>query len=191
LVSGLGVLPVVGLAVEPHRRPDRLREPVDTDVRQQLVLGEPAFDIPVAVAPPAEFFHDPGREPGRGVVERRGQGLRLGGLDRAVPHLGRPPPLDVFDVPADRRTGVGGRVVGARRRATEVRSTGAPRLASRTFPPSIRPTHAGTRDPCRTATPRLRGDRTIGCGADRDPRFRKLVAVGSKSRPDRAVSPPR
>src|SRR5438874_9916919 len=56
-------------AVHTHRGADRPREPVERDIREDLVFGKAPFDVPVAVAPRPEFLDDPRSEPGRRVGE--------------------------------------------------------------------------------------------------------------------------
>src|SRR6202035_551247 len=77
--------------VHAHGGGDRPREPVERDVREDLVFREASFDVAVAVAPRPEFLDDPRGEPGRrvGEPERRGLGLRA--VYRGVGTLGRAP----------------------------------------------------------------------------------------------------
>jgi hypothetical protein len=88
------------VVVETERRADRLRQPVDHDVRQQFILGEAAFDVAVAVAPGPKLFDDPRRQSDRRVVQRVGQGLRLRTLHQRVGALRGAPAVDVRKVRA-------------------------------------------------------------------------------------------
>src|SRR5262249_53252 len=76
------------LVVVAGRSAKSLRHPVQGDRRQQFVLGETLFHVPVAVAPRAAFFQDPGAQTHRRIVESVGQGLRLWGLQGDVAGLG-------------------------------------------------------------------------------------------------------
>jgi hypothetical protein len=67
-------------------------------------LVKPAFEVAAAVAPGPEFLGDPGGQPGRGVGQRGGEGLRAGGLQVGVTALGVPPPL----LPVQERLALGG-----------------------------------------------------------------------------------
>ena len=108
---------VARLVVDARRRRDRLRRPVDGDVRQQLVLRELALDVAVAVAPGPELLDDPRGQPRRRVVQAVAQGLRLGPLDVAVaPLVGE----ELLPLPAARQflgRDAGGRILHAGRRA--------------------------------------------------------------------------
>src|SRR5262249_27648461 len=72
------------LVVEARRGRDRVRDPVERDVGEELVLGEAALDVAVAVRPSAEFLDDPGRQPDRRVLEAVADRLRLRALDLLV-----------------------------------------------------------------------------------------------------------
>jgi len=76
-------------AVHAHRRADRAREPVERDVREDLVLCEAPLDVAVTVAPRPELLDDPRREPGRRVREADGGGLWLRAVHGRVGALGR------------------------------------------------------------------------------------------------------
>ena len=51
--------------VDPHRRADRPGQPVPGQQRADLVPGEAALDVAVAVAPGPQLLDDPGGQPGR------------------------------------------------------------------------------------------------------------------------------
>ena len=70
--------------VEAGGRVDSLGDPVNHNRVEQLILGVSALHVAVAVAPGAEFFHNPGAEAHRGVVEAVGKGLGLGALDVGI-----------------------------------------------------------------------------------------------------------
>src|SRR3712207_442556 len=76
------------VAVDPEGGAAGLRRPVDGQGGQELVLGEAALYVAVAVAPGAPLLYDPGRKPGRGVVEGVGGGLGLSPLDVGVGAFG-------------------------------------------------------------------------------------------------------
>src|SRR5205823_14582370 len=67
------------------------------DVGEDLVLGEAPLDVAVAVAPGPELLDDPRREPGWGVGEPEGGGLRFCAVYGGVGSLGRAPGRDVFE----------------------------------------------------------------------------------------------
>src|SRR5262247_2970278 len=77
-------LPAAVVVVVAHRGGDGAGDPVQRDDREQEILGEPGFQVAVAVAPGPPFLQDPGGQPGGGVVERIPEGLRFGRLDRVV-----------------------------------------------------------------------------------------------------------
>src|SRR5262249_1963209 len=81
------------LIVEARRRTDRLRDPIDRDIGQQVVLREPPLAIAVAIAPGAKLFDAPGGQSHRRVVQAVGQRLRPGPLDLAVAPSGLNPLL--------------------------------------------------------------------------------------------------
>ena len=56
------------LIIEPKRAIDRLRDPVQHDVRKQGIFTDATLEVTVRVRPTAEFFRDPGCQPCRGVV---------------------------------------------------------------------------------------------------------------------------
>ena len=66
--------------VGPEGRSNRPSYPVEHDVREQLILGEDRLHIAPAIAPAAELFDDPGRQPHRRIGQSKGKGLRLGSL---------------------------------------------------------------------------------------------------------------
>ena len=68
--------------VRPERGADGAGDPVEHDVGQQLVLGEAALDVAVAVAPGAELLDDPGGQPGRRVGQADRPASAAGALDR-------------------------------------------------------------------------------------------------------------
>mmetsp|Transcript_12885 Transcript_12885/g.26777 ORF Transcript_12885/g.26777 Transcript_12885/m.26777 type:complete len:300 (+) Transcript_12885:615-1514(+) len=71
-----------GLVVEPHGRGDRLRQPVDHHVRQDLVLGEARLlgTASLAVRPALELLQDPRKQAHGTVVQSVGKTLGLGAL---------------------------------------------------------------------------------------------------------------
>ena len=73
------------LGVEADRRVERSGEPVEAHTRQQLVLGEAAFDVAAAVAPVAATFDEPRGQPGRRVVHRPRERLWIFDVHRHVP----------------------------------------------------------------------------------------------------------
>ena len=73
--------------IGPERRADGAGEPVEGDVRQQLVLGEDRIDVAAAIGPSTKLLGDPGGEPGRRVGESKGQRLRPRALDPLIAGL--------------------------------------------------------------------------------------------------------
>src|SRR5450755_4966463 len=59
-------------AVHAHRRANRPREPVDRDVREDLVLREAPLNVAAAVAPRPELLDDPRSKPGWRIGEPEG-----------------------------------------------------------------------------------------------------------------------
>ena len=57
--------PVMAGVVGPKRRPDRARRPIHHHRRNQVLFGESALQIAVAVTPPGELLDDPGGETNR------------------------------------------------------------------------------------------------------------------------------
>jgi hypothetical protein len=57
--------PVMAGVVGPKRRPDRARRPIHHHRRNQVIFGESALQIAVAVTPPGELLDDPGGETNR------------------------------------------------------------------------------------------------------------------------------
>src|SRR5918998_290122 len=78
-------LPVVAGVVGPKRRPDRARRPVHHHRRNQVVFGESALRIAVAVAPPGELLDDPSGETDGRVGQRVSRSLRARPLQQRVP----------------------------------------------------------------------------------------------------------
>jgi hypothetical protein len=78
---------VLVLVVQPGRRVDGLRDPVDGDGGEQLVLDEASFHLPTAVAPGPPFLDNPGGQAGWGVIQSVGQGLGFGALDMGIATL--------------------------------------------------------------------------------------------------------
>ncbi len=72
------------LAVEPHRRVDRLRDPVDGEVGEDLVARHRGLEVAVVIGPRVELLDDPTREPGRGIGEAVPERLRVLALDLLV-----------------------------------------------------------------------------------------------------------
>ena len=72
------------LAVEADRRVDRLRHPVDGEVREDLIARDRVFGVAVVVGPRAELLDDPTREPGRRIGEAVAERLRVLALDLLV-----------------------------------------------------------------------------------------------------------
>jgi hypothetical protein len=72
------------LFVHAKRRCDVAREPIDRDVRQQLIKVKPLSEFVVAVTPGEKLFEQPRCKSGRGIGQRVCQGLRFCGLDVAV-----------------------------------------------------------------------------------------------------------
>ncbi len=89
---------VLALPVEAHRGRDGPGHPVDGHVGEQLVTGERALGVTVAVAPAAELLDDPREQPGRRVVERRTERLRLRPLLERVRRLLDAEPLEGREV---------------------------------------------------------------------------------------------
>src|SRR5207245_5011978 len=77
-------LPAAVVVIVADRGGDGGGDPVHGDNREQEVLGEPGFQVAVAVAPGPPFLQNPGGEPSWGVSEPIPEGLRFGGLDRGV-----------------------------------------------------------------------------------------------------------
>src|SRR6266567_4643195 len=71
---------VAAVVVEEEGGVDRAGYPVEGGDRQELVLGEAALDVAVAVAPGAELVDNPGRQASRRIVQAVGQSLRVGAL---------------------------------------------------------------------------------------------------------------
>ena len=72
------------LVVEAARGVRRLRNPVEHDVGEQLILRKAPLDVAAAIAPGAELFDDPRGEAGGRVVEGVGERLRLRPLNALV-----------------------------------------------------------------------------------------------------------
>src|SRR3989440_6561606 len=51
--------PVLPRIIRPERRADRAGEPVETDIREELILAEHRLDIAAAIRPGAELVDDP------------------------------------------------------------------------------------------------------------------------------------
>src|SRR5579864_5756798 len=83
------------LVIEARRRVNRLRDPIDHHVGQQLILGEAALDVAAAIAPGAELLDDPSGKTGRRIVEAVGERLRLGALNPLVAGFIAPEALQV------------------------------------------------------------------------------------------------
>src|ERR1035438_6144474 len=60
---------VAFLIVEAHRGIDRLGHPIDHDVGKQFILRICTLKSTIDVAPPIEFFDDPGSESNRRIRE--------------------------------------------------------------------------------------------------------------------------
>ena len=73
--------------MEPERGADGPGHPVEHDGGQQLVVGEAALDLAVAVAPGPPLLHDSGGQPDRRVGQAEGQGLGAGPLEVRVAAL--------------------------------------------------------------------------------------------------------
>ena len=99
------------LLVEPHRRADRLGEPVDReDARRACRAGRRSRRRRPGVAPAVEFLDDPGRKAGGRVVEPDRERRRLGALQHGIGGLGKGPAVDPLEI----LLLLGRRVVGAR-----------------------------------------------------------------------------
>src|SRR5437763_14750379 len=72
------------LIIEPERAIDRLRHPVQHNVREQGIFTYPTLDITVTVCPGIKLFDNPGGQPGWGVVQGVCQRLRPGALNPLV-----------------------------------------------------------------------------------------------------------
>src|SRR5262245_23574210 len=77
------------LVVEPRGGGDRAREPIDRDVRQDVVSAYCVFQIAVVLRPAVELLDDPGREASRGIVEADAQRLRFRALNLLIADLVR------------------------------------------------------------------------------------------------------
>lgn len=87
------------LLVEPHRRSDRLREPVDREDRAERIEGKDTLNVTTGVTPAMELLHDPGRKAGGRIVESDCKCHRLGTLLRGIGELGKHEgvhPLKIF-----------------------------------------------------------------------------------------------
>src|SRR5262245_20530395 len=73
--------------VGPERGANRTGEPVERDVRQQVVAAEGVLQVAVAIGPGAELLDDPCGKPGRGIAQAESEGLRPGSLDPLVAGL--------------------------------------------------------------------------------------------------------
>ena len=73
--------------VEAHRGGDRPGRPVDGEEVAELVLGEAALDLAVAVRPAPVLVDQPGGEPGGRVVEARRERVGRRALDEQVKAL--------------------------------------------------------------------------------------------------------
>src|SRR5215216_949402 len=78
-------LPVMAGVVGPKRRPDRARRPIHHHRRKQVVFGESALRITVAVTPPSELLDDPGSETDWRVGQCVSRSLRASALQQRVP----------------------------------------------------------------------------------------------------------
>src|SRR5436305_9759610 len=76
--------PVLPRIIRPKRRADRAGEPVEADIREELILAEHRLDIAAAIRPGAELVDDPRRQPRRRVGQCISERLRPGALDRLV-----------------------------------------------------------------------------------------------------------
>src|SRR5438045_7402066 len=76
--------PVLPRIIRPKRRADRAGEPVEADIREELILAEHRLDIAAAIRPGAELVDDPRRQPRRRVGQRISERLRPRALDRLV-----------------------------------------------------------------------------------------------------------
>src|SRR5947207_1924918 len=74
--------PVLPRIIRPKRRADRAGEPVETDIREELILAEHRLDIAAAIRRDAEFVGDPLRQPRRRVGQRIRNRLRPRAMDR-------------------------------------------------------------------------------------------------------------
>ena len=87
------------LVVEPRRRRDAARHPVDHDVGEQLVLRIGLLDVAGVITPAVVLLDDPGRKASRRVMQSVAQRLRPRALDLVVAEavrlaVGRPAQRD-------------------------------------------------------------------------------------------------
>src|SRR5438270_13041681 len=76
--------PVLPHIIRPKRRADRAGEPVEADIREELILAEHRLDIAAAIRPGAELVDDPRRQPRRRVGQRITERLRPRALDSLI-----------------------------------------------------------------------------------------------------------
>ena len=76
--------PVVVVEVVPHRRCDRLGDPIERDRGQQEIAGEALIEITAGIGPGAPLLQNPGGEPSRRVVQPVSERLGLRRLDCLV-----------------------------------------------------------------------------------------------------------
>ena len=79
---------VRSFVVVPRGRPIALRDPVDHDRGQQIVLAKTRLDVAVTIAPAAEFLDYPGKQSHWRIIERHRDRLRLGALQGRIGRLG-------------------------------------------------------------------------------------------------------
>src|ERR671917_1728920 len=90
--------PVMAGVVGPKRRPDRARRPIHHHRRNQVLFGESALRIAVAVAPPGELLDDPSGETDGRVGQRVSRSLRARVLEHRVAGFPVQPFATVGDV---------------------------------------------------------------------------------------------
>src|SRR5438128_4950695 len=73
----------------------------------QAPRTDAALDVPVAISPGVKFLRNPGRQPGRRIIQATGQRLRLGALDPLVASLFSPESLNLLEKRLRRRREIG------------------------------------------------------------------------------------
>src|SRR4030095_4501561 len=76
--------PIVIIEVIPHRRCDRLRDPIERHRGQQEIAGEALIEITAGIGPGAPLFQNQDGEPSGRIIQRVSERLRLRGLDCLV-----------------------------------------------------------------------------------------------------------
>jgi hypothetical protein len=90
--------PVLAGVIGPERAADRTGEPVEADIRQQLVARERGLDIAVAIGPRAELLDDPRGKPDWRVRQPKGERLRARALDPLIAGFLPEPRAQLFAV---------------------------------------------------------------------------------------------